>query len=305
VAFSDILVVDDFEPWRRFICSMLENGSELKVICEASDGLEAVRKAEELKPDLIVLDIGLPSLNGIEAARRIRELAPASKILFLSQESSADVVQGALSLGALGYVVKAHAGSELLPAVDAVLRGRQFVSSGVKDYEFSGGTDAQAPHRHEILFCSDDAVLLDTFARVVAAAVNTGNAAIVLVTEPHRALLLQRLEKQGLDVGRAIQEGTYIALDVNEALSAIMVSGLPDPVRFFGGISGFIERAAKAARTKQPRIVVCGESVSLLRAEGKADAAIRLEQLCDELAKTHEVDVLCAHPLSAVPRVEP
>jgi hypothetical protein len=108
-----------------------------------------------------------------------------------------------------------------------------------------------------------------------------------------------------LDVGHAIHEGTYITLDVNEALSAIMVSGLPDPVRFFGGISGFIERAAKAARTKQPRIVVCGESVSLLRAEGKADAAIRLEQLCDELAKTHEVDVLCAHPLSAVPRVEP
>ena len=147
-----ILVVDDFESWRRFICSILEKDSELKVICEASDGLEAVQKAEELKPDLIVLDIGLPSLNGIEAARRIREIAPATKILFLSQEPSADVVRGAFSLGALGYVVKAHAGSALLPAVDAVLRGRQFVSSGVKEYEFSWGTDAQAPHRHEILF---------------------------------------------------------------------------------------------------------------------------------------------------------
>jgi hypothetical protein len=107
-----------------------------------------------------------------------------------------------------------------------------------------------------------------------------------------------------LDVSRAIQEGTYIALDVNEALSAIMVSGLPDPVRFFGSISGFIEAAAKAAKTKQPRIVVCGESVALLRAEGKVEAAIRLDQLCDELAKLHEVDVLCAHPLSAAPGVE-
>jgi hypothetical protein len=98
----------------------------------------------------------------------------------------------------------------------------------------------------------------------------------------------------GLDVERAIQEGTYIVLDVNEALSAIMVSGLPDPVRFFGGISGFIKAAAKAAKTKQPRIVVCGESAALLRTQGKADAAIRLGQLCDELAKTYEVDVLCA-----------
>jgi len=133
--------------------------------------------------------------------------------------------------------------------------------------------------------------------------VNTGNAAIVLVTEPHRALLLQRLEKQGLDVGRAIQGGTYIALDANKAISAIMVRGLPDPVRFFGGIGGFIDAAIKAARTKQPRIVVCGESVALLRAEGKGDAAIRLEQLCDELARTHEVDVLCAQPLNADPYV--
>lgn len=302
--FVRVLVVDDFEPWRDYVCSMLEKGPELQVICEVSDGLEAVQKADELKPDLILLDIGLPTLNGIEAARRIRKLAPESRILFLSQESSADIVQEALCLGALGYVVKANAGSELLPAIQAVLRGRQFISSGVRDYEFIEGTNAHVPHRHEILSCSDDAVLLDAFTRVVASAVNTGNAAIVLVTERHRALLLQRLEKWGMDVGRAIQEGTYIALDVNEALSTIMVSGMPDPVRFFGGISGFIESAAKAAKTKQPRIVVCGESVALLRAEGKVDAAIQLDQLCDELAKLHEVDVLCAHPLSAIPAVE-
>lgn len=283
---------------------MLEKGPELQVICEVSDGLEAVRKAEELKPDLVLLDIGLPALNGIEAARRIRKLAPESKILFLSQESSADMVQEALDLGALGYVFKENAGSELLPAVQAVLRGRQFISSGARDYKFIGDKNAQAPHRHEILPCSDEAVLLDTFTRVVASALNTGNAAIVLVTKPHRALLLQRLEKRGLDVGHAIQEGTYIALDVNEALSSIMVNDLPDPVRFFGGISGFIEAAAKAAKLKKPRIVVCGESVALLRAEGKVDAAIRLDQLCDELAELHDVDVLCAHPLSAVPSVE-
>jgi DNA-binding NarL/FixJ family response regulator len=304
MAFVRVLVVDDFEPWRYYVCSMLEKGPELQVICEVSDGLEAVQKAEELKPDLILLDIGLPALNGIEAARRIRKLAPESKIVFLSQESSADIVQGALGLGALGYVVKSNAGSELLPAVQAVLQGRQFISSGVRDYEFIGAANAQVPHRHEILPCSDDGVLLDAFTRVVSSAVNTGNAAIVLVTEPHRALLLQRLEKRGLDVGRAIQEGTYIELDVNEALSMIMVSGMPDPVRFFGGISGFIEAAAKAAKTKQPRIVVCGESVAVLRAEGKVDAAIRLDQLCDELAELHEVDVLCAHPLSALPSVE-
>jgi DNA-binding NarL/FixJ family response regulator len=126
-----ILVVDDFEAFRQFVCSTLGKNPELQVVGEASDGSEAVHKAEELQPDLIVLDIGLPTLNGIEVARRIRKLAPESKILFLSQESSADVLQEALGSGALGYVVKAHAGSELLAAVETVLQGKRFVGSGL------------------------------------------------------------------------------------------------------------------------------------------------------------------------------
>jgi DNA-binding NarL/FixJ family response regulator len=131
---SRILVVEDYEPVRRFICSTLRKRPEFQIVEEVTDGLEAVQKAEELQPDLIMLDIGLPSLNGIDAARRIRKLFPKIKILFVSQESSADVVQEALALGALGYVVKAHAGSELLPAVEAVLQGRQFVSSGLSGH---------------------------------------------------------------------------------------------------------------------------------------------------------------------------
>jgi DNA-binding NarL/FixJ family response regulator len=115
-----VLVVEDFEPFRRFVCSTLGKRPDLQVICEVSDGLEAVQKAEELQPDLILLDIGLPTLNGIEVARQIRKLSPQSKILFVSQESSADVIEEALSLGAMGFVIKAHAGSELLVALEPV-----------------------------------------------------------------------------------------------------------------------------------------------------------------------------------------
>jgi DNA-binding NarL/FixJ family response regulator len=124
-----ILVVDDFEPFRQFIRFTLKRRAEFQIIGEASDGLEAVRKAEELQPDLILLDIGLPKLNGIETARQIRKLIPESKILFLSQASDADVVQTALGPGISGYVVKINAGRELLTAVEAVLQGEQFVSS--------------------------------------------------------------------------------------------------------------------------------------------------------------------------------
>jgi DNA-binding NarL/FixJ family response regulator len=138
-----VIVVEDHEPFRRFVCSTLEKTTELRVICEASDGLEAVQKAEELQPDVILLDIGLPSLNGIEAARRILMLSAKSKILFLSQESSADIVQEALHLGALGYVIKTHAGIELLAALDAVHQGVPFVSSVLSGHV----SYTQAPNR--------------------------------------------------------------------------------------------------------------------------------------------------------------
>jgi CheY-like chemotaxis protein len=123
-----VLVVDDYAPFRRFVSSTLGKNRQWQIIGEASDGLEAVQKAEELQPDLIILDVGLPTVNGIEAARRIRKLCPECKILFLSQECSPDVVQEAMSVGAQGYVVKSHAGSELVVAVDAVCQGRQFVT---------------------------------------------------------------------------------------------------------------------------------------------------------------------------------
>jgi DNA-binding NarL/FixJ family response regulator len=120
--------VEDFAPYRRFICSTLAGLRGFQVVGEVCDGLEAVQKAEELRPDLILLDIGLPTLNGIEVARRIRKLSPESKIIFVSQESSADVVQAALALGAQGYVVKAQAATDLVAAVEAVLAGKTFVS---------------------------------------------------------------------------------------------------------------------------------------------------------------------------------
>ncbi len=132
-----VLTVDDFEPWRHFLSSILLEKPELLVVGEASDGSEAVQKAKDLKPDLILLDIGLPKLDGIEAAQQIRQLSPSSKIIFLSQNNDLDLVKAALGTGALGYVRKTDARSELLPAVDAVLRGKQFVSSSLKGFEFT------------------------------------------------------------------------------------------------------------------------------------------------------------------------
>jgi DNA-binding NarL/FixJ family response regulator len=110
---------------------MLRNKFEIQQIFEASDGVDAVQKAQELQPDLVLLDIRLPTLNGIRAAERIREVSSRSKVLFVTQESSEDIVEGALKSGAMGYVIKSNAAKELLPAVDAVLSGVQFLGSGL------------------------------------------------------------------------------------------------------------------------------------------------------------------------------
>jgi DNA-binding NarL/FixJ family response regulator len=131
-------VAEDYERFRRLLISTLQNKWEVQVqyIREVADGLEAVQEAQSLQPDLILLDIGLPTLNGIEAARQIHKLSPSSKIIFVTQESSADMVQEALNIGACGYVVKADVGNELLAALTAVLRGERFLGRRFAGHDF-------------------------------------------------------------------------------------------------------------------------------------------------------------------------
>ena len=124
-----VLVVDDFEPFREVVRLTLAERLDLEVIGEAADGPEAVRKAVELKPDLILLDLGLPTMNGVEVARRFRQLVPDARIIFFSQESSVDLVEEARLMGVWGYVVKAKTRSHLLPTVDAVVSGKESFGS--------------------------------------------------------------------------------------------------------------------------------------------------------------------------------
>src|SRR3974377_2404756 len=131
-----VLVADDYEPLRRFVSSTLEKLPQLKLVGEASDGLEAVQKTQELQPDMILLDVNLPKLNGFEVARRVREHTPQLKIIFFSADRSFDTAEDALRMGAYGYVVKSDAGTQLVPALEATLQGKQFVSSSLGDRVF-------------------------------------------------------------------------------------------------------------------------------------------------------------------------
>jgi DNA-binding NarL/FixJ family response regulator len=316
-----ILVADDFVPWRRFVSSViLPKKPEWHIVCEVSDGEEAIKQAAEFRPDVILLDIGLPKLNGIDAARQISKIAPDSKILFLSAFDSQDVVEEALNTGASGYVVKLDAASELVAAMEAVLQGKQFVSNRLKRGISAQAEDAHAADKlsldgflasrsvlsqetefvrcHEVLFYSGDVVFLESVTHFIAAALKFGNAAIVIAAKPHRDTLVEELKAQGVDVDVLIQQGTYVSLDAADTLSTFMVNDWPDADRFFERFKNLIESVSKAAKAKHPRVALFGEGVALLWAEGKKKAAIRLEQLGDDLARSRKVDILCAYPLS-------
>src|SRR5438552_536660 len=315
----EVLVVDDFLPWWRFVGSMLQEQPRLRIVGGASDGLEAVEKARELQPDLILLDIGLPTLNGIEAARRIRELSPKSKILFLSENRSWDIVEEALRTGAGGYVVKSDAARELLSAVEAVLTGKRFVSPSLAGNDLTDHKDEHTANhsrsevvpplqpqnvwitrRHEAGFYSDERTFLDDLTQFIGVALKAGNGAIVVATESHRDSLLPRLQALGLDVGAAIEQVSYGAFDADDALPTFMLNGMPDPVRFLKLLGNLIATAAKAVKREHTRIAIFGEMCHLLWAQGNAEAAIQVEKLGNELSKIYDIDILCGYSLGSV-----
>jgi len=316
-----VLVVDDYDPWRRFIRSTLAKRPELQIIGEVADGLEAVHKAQELQPDLILLDIDLPRLNGIEAARRIRERSRKSKILFASVERSPEIVKEALGTGAMGYVCKEDAVIDLLPAVETVLQGKQFVSASRTSHDLGVSTDSQAADyrnevraspaltltqrtesasRHEVGFYSDDPSLLDHLTPLVRAALKAGNAVIVIASESRRDILLRRLRTHDGEIGTTIERGGYIALDAAEMLSAFMQKGVPDLARFLKLFGNLMEKTVEAQKGRPAHVTIFGECASLLCAEGNPEAAILVEKFVNQLVKEYDVDIVCIYSLGGL-----
>jgi DNA-binding NarL/FixJ family response regulator len=294
-------VVDDHQPWRRFLCSTLQKQPKLQVIGEESDGPQAVRKAEELQPDLIVLDIGLPTMGGIEAARQIRKCFPRSVILFVSGYSTADMAEAALNTGAAGYVVKADVARELLPAVQAVLQGRRFIGSRFEELELAPAAYPEADtrareHRHVVQFYADDEELLNSLSVLFGNTLAAGEVVVAVVTQPHREELENRLIANGIDLVQATTEGRFAILDAVDLLSSFMDANEPNKERFLAQIGNIIRRIEAAARVKSKRVVAFGEMVSVLWMQEKYDAAIRLEQLWNELSLPQSFYLCCAYP---------
>jgi DNA-binding NarL/FixJ family response regulator len=290
-----VLIVEDYKPFRRAIGTLLRQRADLVIVGEAADGFDAIQQAQALRPDLILLDIGLPGMNGFEVAPRIREFCSNARMVFVTHESSLDVIEEAFARGADGYVSKLRVQADLLPGIDTILGGSRFASCGLQHVATG---DVLASHRHDLLFSSSDAVLVAGLSRFIATALAEGSAVVVLVTDTHEVSLHRRLRASHVDLHSAVRQGRYIPLNIGETLSKVMVNGSPDPTRFLNSTGDLLHEALRRATGRCPKVAACGECAPTLWAQGEVDAAIQLEHLWDEASMDQDVDILCAYPIS-------
>jgi hypothetical protein len=156
------------------------------------------------------------------------------------------------------------------------------------------------PHSHDAVFYSDDRVLLDNVTRFIGAALKAGSSAIVLATESHTESFRSSLQAYGVDLGAAIEQGRYIALDAADTISTFVVDSMLDSARFMDGLGNLIQRARKAAKTNHARVAIFGEGAHILWKRGNAHAAIQDEKLCNRLIEMYDVDMLCGYSLVGV-----
>ena len=273
----DILLAEDFATFREFVSRELRQRPEFRVV-EVSDGLAAVQQAEQLRPDLVLLDIGLPGLDGLSAARRIRSITPESGIVFVTQESAPEVIHEALALGSLGYVHKSRA-RHVLPLVESILDERQ---------------TPRVPHHHQAQFCADETTMLETAERFLGSALSATDAVIACVTASHMQQLRERLKNGGSDVDSALERGSFVHLDADQLAASVRADGVS---HWKPALVQVVQSAASATTGPPRRVAIFGECAPALCASGHFDLALELEAFGTELVNTMSVELMCAYPM--------
>jgi DNA-binding NarL/FixJ family response regulator len=251
-----VLLVEDFCAFRRAVRMLLEQQPGFQVVGEAADGDEAIQLAARLLPDLILLDINLPTINGFQVVPEILRLSPSSRILFLTQEPSAEIAEEALRLGAHGYVVKTDAGSELLKALEAIRREERYLSRRLRaqmtgealqrlgvtnritledaETRVERAQRNQFPCAHEAQHYLQDDDFLASLQVCVSNALCAEDAVIVFATRSHQQALCDGLQEAGLEVNEEIRTGRLRLVDAEAAIAGYLNDEPADETRSRG-----------------------------------------------------------------------
>jgi DNA-binding NarL/FixJ family response regulator len=312
-----VLIVGNHESFRSHLCDILAGRLEFHVVGDIPDDYESLRKARALEPDAILLDVELLGRSGLKGVRRVLQCCPKSRIVLLAESAGAEGIQEAINLGARGYVEKKFLGADLLNALEAVCRDRQFFGTGLTANKVNPGRVPQANRlhivengsssssparastpRHEVQFYSDDRALVDGLMIYLTDSLRAGNRTIVIATEAHRRAINHRLWAQSLDWPTVTEEGLYISLDAASVLSELVYDSELDRARFFAFFDRFFDDKPTLARSKKRKVVAFGEMVALLCAQGKSGTALQLEKLWNEEIRTRDLRLRCAYPLT-------
>jgi DNA-binding NarL/FixJ family response regulator len=293
----EVLIVDDHELVRRAIRSFIESQPDYHVCGEAGDGTEAIEKVRQLRPNLVLMDINMPRMDGLDATRVIRHEAPNCDVVIITQNDMAIAREQARNVNAKGVVAKCNLTRDLL----LVMRGVQMESNSslgtTKDLAshgepWCGVLNSAAPRDHIVQLYQDQQFLNRAVCRFAAAAIMNGEGVILVPTVAHWDAFRPRLESEGVDVKAAEKRGQLTVVDADNLLPTFMREGMPDSPVFLGLAQNVISQARGDGR--YPKVRWWGEMVNILWERGEVAASMQLEDQFDQLAHEQEIAIFCS-----------
>jgi len=282
-----VLLADDDAGILKAISRTL--ATEFEVVATVTDGRKALDAVPRLDPDVVVLDISMPGLNGFQTAEELKRCESRAKIVFLTMHQDDHFVSKAIRCGAMGYVLKTLASSDLTPALHHALAGRRYLPS-LTPLVMTGADT------HAVQFCGDDSSGLDGVAAVLSSAFHRGDIVATALIESNRDALAVRMKARGWNLADVGKQGRYLVFDAEEAATRIMRAGRPH----FDSIAEMVA-ALENARTASAagpgsHLTIVGEMSAVLCRRGTPEAALELERLWDELTRSLPILTICTYP---------
>jgi len=271
--------------------------TQFDVVAAVSSGYAAIEATARLNPDVVVLDIAMPGLDGFHAASRIKASGSGARIVFLSNYSDDDFVLEGLGRGASAFVTKPRMAHDLVEAIGHVMAGRRFVPSATVLPRWRRPADQQ----HDLKIYSTDASIIDAWTDFASSALDAGDSVMAVVSESQGRALDAKLRLRGVDTEALSADGRYSVSNSSAALDAVLRDGTPDEDLFRSLLDPAVERAL-AASTGSPRHVsIFGAIAPLLCARHEYDAALRVEAIASSYVTSRPVSILCAYHADCLP----
>ena len=292
-----VLIVDDHARFRHMVRSLIESQQKYQVCGEASDGIEAITKVNELHPDLILMDINMPRMDGLEATRIIRRESPDCSVVIVTQNDATVAREQARSVDASGFVTKSGLARDLIPEMGRVAMENNSIPGETKNgadqgEPWCGLLAGAAPRDHIVQLYQDQQFLNRAVCRFAAAAIANGEGVILVPTVAHWDAFRPRLESEGVDVKAAEKRGQLTIVDADNLLPTFMRDGMPDSPVFLGLAANVVSQARGDGR--YPKVRWWGEMVNILWERGDVAASMNLEDLFDNLAHEQDIAIFCS-----------